>query len=293
MDGDLDFIPLPEDSLELRALVDFCPVFFEKDLTFCQSSPGATVHRQWPHQPLALHAANYGHTMNWENGDTSPWTVVEEFFTFRAAATMHCLNMLEHLIDETLSNIKSENFDSTSLELVTTFDHAQTALLRYASQQEDLLRHLRSRKFSELWMIDTSQAALTSRALDKERIEEDIRFLSHRAHTLAELCESGRSTIRSNAAIEESKHERAETRLITQLTAITYRLTFVFLPISYITSVFGMNFRQFGQGDLDIWLWVTVTLPILILCVIGVEFGGSIRYAVRKWAESLAGCKAD
>ncbi|PYI14645.1 hypothetical protein BO99DRAFT_406498 [Aspergillus violaceofuscus CBS 115571] len=51
-----------------------------------------------------------------------------------------------------------------------------------------------------------------------------------------------------NFSIAESKRTAEESRLVGELTKLTNRLTFIFLPISFVTSVFGMNFKQFGQG---------------------------------------------
>ena len=86
----------------------------------------------------------------------------------------------------------------------------------------------------------------------------------------------------SSFSIVESKRAAQEAKLVTALTKATNRVTFIFLPISFVTSVFGMNFKQFGQGPLSIWLWVEVGLPLLIICVVIVEYGSRIRSATRK-----------
>ena len=86
----------------------------------------------------------------------------------------------------------------------------------------------------------------------------------------------------SNASIDEAKHSNEQAVLVTGLTKATNRLTFIFLPISFLTSVFGMNFRQLGQGPLSIWLWVAIALPLLAVCIVLVERGSQLKAILRR-----------
>jgi Mg2+ and Co2+ transporter CorA len=47
--------------------------------------------------------------------------------------------------------------------------------------------------------------------------------------------------------------------LATQVTKLTILAT-IFLPLSYCTSIFGMNFVELDQ--LSIWIWVVVTFAV-------------------------------
>ena len=67
---------------------------------------------------------------------------------------------------------------------------------------------------------------------------------------------------------------------MTELTKATNRLTFIFLLISFPTSVLGMNFRQLGQGTLSIWLWVA---PLLAGRVVLVESESQLNTLLRRF----------
>ena len=76
-----------------------------------------------------------------------------------------------------------------------------------------------------------------------------------------------------------------EASLVTRLTKATNRVTFIFLPISFVTSVFGMNFKQLGQGTLPIWIWAVITVPLLIASIVTVERGHWIKTRWRDYRQ--------
>ena len=44
------------------------------------------------------------------------------------------------------------------------------------------------------------------------------------------------------------------------------RLAFIFIPLSFTASFFGMNFSQFTNGALlSIWIWFVVSVPFLLV----------------------------
>ncbi|KAF3021911.1 hypothetical protein E8E14_006745 [Neopestalotiopsis sp. 37M] len=121
-----------------------------------------------------------------------------------------------------------------------------------------------------------------SRLLAKS--EEDFQYIFERAQSLVTICDDGKSTLISNASVQDALRSAAEAKLVTRLTKATNRVTFIFLPISFITAVFGMSFQEFGQGDLPLWIWAAVTAPLLLISVLFVEKGDEIR----SWYRSLS-----
>jgi len=52
-------------------------------------------------------------------------------------------------------------------------------------------------------------------------------------------------TMMSNVFVEETKRSSRAAVLVTGLSKATSRLIFIFLPISFVTLVFGMDSKQF------------------------------------------------
>lgn len=68
----------------------------------------------------------------------------------------------------------------------------------------------------------------------------------------------------NSAVVAESRKNMQQTERMKKPTL----LATLFIPLSFSTSVFGMNFRQFGQGHLSIWIWAAVSVPILVVAVV-------------------------
>ena len=252
--------------------LDFCPVFFEKDLLGEYDGEENLGDSQCSKskQPLSVLLERYGMTVNWEKAAADPVIAIQELFTFQAAAELQYLNMLESLISNHISQAKASQ-TRTDISSILHFDYAKSILIRHDAHIESLIswfeKGLSGWTHGLVMGDDRDQKAMSM-------VEIDLAYLLTRIRNTIALCEAGREAIMSNAAIEETKKSREETQLVIQLTKATNRLTFIFLPISLVTSAFGMNFKQFGQGHLSLWLWVWITLPLLAACILLVERGG-------------------
>jgi Mg2+ and Co2+ transporter CorA len=111
---------------------------------------------------------------------------------------------------------------------------------------------------------------------------EDYQALLHRANSLSQLYSEGIDDIRTSAMLMESKKAIVQAEGVARLTL----LAFFFLPLSFTTSLFGMNFKELGD-QLSIWTWVVVSVPIfgfsVILC-----FWRELSKTLRKLRKSRA-----
>lgn len=236
-------------------------------------------------QPLSWLPGNYGYTIDWKRAAADPLSTLQELFTFHAASEVQYLNMLEQFITEQITRAESMSGE-TEIDSILHFDYAKSILVRHDAHIQSILCSLQSH------LQDWKRAAPQAQSPDGDLVptlQTDLEYLSTRIHNIIKLCEAGRSTIMSNTSIEEDKRSDEQAALVANLTKATTRLTFIFLPISFVTSVFGMNFKQFGQGPLSIWLWVAITLPLLVLCIILVERGGYLKRSLGKVGKALRG----
>ena len=88
--------------------------------------------------------------------------------------------------------------------------------------------------------------------------------LLRQAETLCQLHSDSIEDIRTSAALAESRKATRQTEGLARLTF----LAFLFLPLSFTTSFFGMNFQELGaQNNLSIWAWVVVSVPLFIFAL--------------------------
>ncbi|KAJ5736152.1 uncharacterized protein N7483_001277 [Penicillium malachiteum] len=276
-----DYLPIPATDAfkNLGSALECCPVFFEKHIPIPVESRNQTCCCRGNAQALSVLSSNYGHTLSWSALQDDPVLVLEELFAFQSAAAMQYLNMLRNDITQAMYRTQKMNVESLNIDDIANFEYTKAVLVRWASHFRGLSQAL------DPDSPGNPIAPLTHQTKRRDLLtlaRGDLACLSAEAQVLIELCDSGKSTIMTNFSIAESKRTAEESRLVGELTKLTNRLTFIFLPISFVTSVFGMNFKQFGQGSLDIWIWVAVSVPLLMVCVILVEWRISVRALVEK-----------
>lgn len=288
-DTDFSFVPTP-DTDQFKGAVDrfeFCPVFFEKDLSEKPhlSRPPTGTQNPRLRQALSSLPGNYGYTLEWTEASLDPMFAIQELFTFHAASELQYVNMLEQFVTDQISRAESKQA-GTEMSSILHFDYARSILIRHEADIQNLLGSLDT--CLKGWNQKATQTHCNSEQL-RSTLRIDLKYLSTRIQHIIKRCEAGRSTIMSNASIEEVKRSNEQAVLVTGLTKATNRLTFIFLPISFLTSVFGMNFRQLGQGTLSIWLWVAIALPLLACCILLVESGSYLKTVLRRCLGCLSG----
>lgn len=89
-------------------------------------------------------------------------------------------------------------------------------------------------------------------------IEKAFRGLLHNAELLLYYCQKAEEFYRrlktedlQNARLKEARESKNATISGGMLT----RLAFIFIPLNFTTSFFGMNVSLFGSGDLKIWIF--------------------------------------
>jgi Mg2+ and Co2+ transporter CorA len=236
-----------------------------------QTSVGQNDNSRSTLQPLAVLPSRYGETMDWTTVRADPLLVLQELFYFQTAAACQYLDMLRKLISGWTAQLHPTGDSDPTMEFIIHFEYTKTVLVRWSTHFSILLLRLGD-QLSHDEGLTPEQRRLRQTSFSP--IKKDIEYLQKEAETLIKLCESGKATIMSSFSVYASKRAQKESSLVTQLTKTTNRITLIFLPISLVTSVFGMNFKQLGQGPLSIILWVAVSVPLLVVCIFVSEWGG-------------------
>ena len=119
----------------------------------------------------------------------------------------------------------------------------------------------------------------TPKALAAARsLRTDYQHLIDRALKLLGYCDRGVQVVMNNAMIKESREAINQAEGVVKLT----RLAFVFIPLSFTTSFFGMNFKQLDGDILGIWVWFVVSLPVLMIVMLLMRYDISPMWYRRK-----------
>jgi hypothetical protein len=191
---------------------------------------------------------------------------LSSLYSFAAASNNQFMNFLRSHIEEALhSSDAQQELSLTNLRYFRSIldDH----ITDLAATVEQLEKHKHSS-----WSKITSPGKSKDESKDlqskdwivRETLEEnlaDYRALYRTAKDLSKLCIHGAGSILDRGMLEESRRAIEQAEKLKRLTI----LAFFFIPLSFLASIFGMNFKQFGQGQQSLWIYFVLALPVLWL----------------------------
>ncbi|KAK0702783.1 hypothetical protein B0H67DRAFT_595098 [Lasiosphaeris hirsuta] len=96
-----------------------------------------------------------------------------------------------------------------------------------------------------------------------ESVADDMAFLDLRASALSERCSDTIAAEMNAVTIAEARKRLTQSRRTEILTV----LTFIFVPLSFVLSFFGMNVDVFEEPGQPLMRFFQVAVPITAVCV--------------------------
>ncbi|KAK3377009.1 hypothetical protein B0T24DRAFT_665847 [Lasiosphaeria ovina] len=216
---------------------------------------------------------------------------LSELFRFAASAELQFLSLLQKRIEREVSFVGAKGVDlqgggSDSVVLLN-LKYLKTQLTSHAqSLAETTARILRNRRSPD-WprVFDAAAAAAggfrgddddgggggngnVSPPAAVEMAEKtavlllaDFEYLLQRADALARECEHGMTTLANSSVLQESRRSADLAMTVQKLTIIST----IFIPLSFVSSVWGMNFQELGSGNQPIWMLSATAVPIVLV----------------------------
>jgi len=115
---------------------------------------------------------------------------------------------------------------------------------------------------------------------------EDYEQLHLRCIDLSNMCTQGISLAMNKAAIEESRKAIEQSERLKKLTL----LATLFIPLSFSSSLFGMNVDLLGQSTVGFWWFLVVCIPITLFAYI--LYLWDFQVLKRRWVRLWKGCRS-
>ena len=113
--------------------------------------------------------------------------------------------------------------------------------------------------------LPKSEGVLYSKAESpKQALLKDFNYLHKHAQLLLGRCAGGMEVIMSNATLRQSERAIRQARGVAKLTIVA----FVYIPLSFTTTFFGMKFSEIASGKLSIWIWFVTLVPVFVISVV-------------------------
>ncbi len=208
-----------------------------------------------------------------------PFYALTHLFGFVVRAEHHFLNMMH-----SMSNTSPAEYDMNNSPLVlNNLVYNKTILERHVRQIKECMSLIDSRGGPD-WRRATEVVHKEALAAMKT-LSADFRVLLDSSQSLVNLLHQQIELIHSQAGLRESRGALEQAKSIKVLTAITV----LFLPLSFVTSFFGMRLEDFGSEAGLLWHWVAVSMPVLVTSLTYIWFiSGGFR-SIQKFGSSLMG----
>ena len=198
---------------------------------------------------------------------------LSDLFKFVTHSECQCFNMIERQIAKATSCSKEEM--ERALEDLK-YIHS---LLEDRDERLLQMSTFWKSRGEPQWPAATQQAHVEVVNETLQAVEGDLDHLLRRSKNLSSRCIEGANMITNTAMLEESKKAMGQAERLNRLSL----LAFFFLPLQLASSVFGMNFKQFGQGPLSIWMFPLVLIPVLVVSALLTFWDRTMSIAKRYW----------
>jgi hypothetical protein len=246
-----------------------------KDHSKPQTSNGAAIPAT-SKQSVSLLPFLYGKSLNPYAMCLDPFYALNELFTFVAQSENQFLNLVESIVDRSTSG-NIENVAKSLLDNQADLLYHIRILGQHIARIRDTAEIIKSRADLDWPKYREGQASTATRWL-----ERDYDHILQRSVLLQQRCEREMDMLMTRASLEESRASVIQAHRVTRLTI----LAFFFLPLSFSTSIFGMNFVTFPRFIDGIWVWVVVMVPLLIISFSVVSWD---KTQIKRWSHSVTG----
>jgi CorA-like Mg2+ transporter protein len=190
-----------------------------------------------------------------------PFYALHELFEFAGASELQFLNLTEDKLGpETSCEVLANETPSLS-NLLYTLEILQAQTRRLTENIEKI-----KCRGSSQWPHAADNTDLGKKAKEAaDLLLRDYEFLLAKAQDLSRQCERSMSVIMYSANIVESKRAMEQANRVGKLTMLAY----LYVPLSFTSSFFGMNFTQFSSGPyLSVWVWFAVSVPVMAFSIL-------------------------
>lgn len=220
-----------------------------------------------PYDPLRIYA-----------GMNGPELLSRPFFGLASVLSSAALswNQVLNFIEEDIAKYQDVPAEETSSALVQVRFNAGV-IQRFQGFIQLDLETVRDDSWNAISMLHSREARgngenrdEVERSLDREQeishaeLVRDYESLLARCKLLSSRCESASSLLQSAVGLLESQESIRQNRELNKLT----KLAFVFVPVSLVSSIFGMNVVEINPGSIpSVWHFFLTAVLLLILCL--------------------------
>ncbi|KAK1675753.1 hypothetical protein BDP55DRAFT_715438 [Colletotrichum godetiae] len=191
---------------------------------------------------------------------------LSEIFRFSVASEAQFLDKLQHLLEEDMQPAVLAETNSDKRMTMWNLVHNKQILDRHVQNLEEICEFLEA-KDSNNWSTARSEGGLKKACMANRLIERDYQKMRRRAIKLSEDYWQSTTMLANAAMIDDSQRTISQGEIVRKLST----LGFFFLPLTFSTSIFGMNLQELNEGShskLGVWLGIAAASLLLAYLVL-------------------------
>ncbi|KIW33961.1 uncharacterized protein PV07_00772 [Cladophialophora immunda] len=248
-----------------------------------ENPPVTAQRRPFSQSTSLLSGEQYGYYLHAPTMRVDAFYALHDVFAFVASAENQFLNMLNA---KYLSNTRRYSTISQLEKELTNLRYHNMIVRDHASQLQRTIDCIQNR-WDPHWIRPKRprppnrqsppagpeqgpEHLLAAHESEVQRTEaaasmllRDFHGLLRKAQELSQRYNERIDEIRTSNMLAESRKATEQARSVTRLSL----LAFLFLPLSFTTSFFGMNFRELGP-DLSLWIWAVTSVPVFVFALL-------------------------
>lgn len=236
------------------------------DHTRLQAHPKDRNAEEWKAaQNIALLPFQYGSRLDKNLARQDTLYALGEVFQFSASAEVQLLNLLQSRIEHELSFVGTQggNDEYRPISLLN-LKYIKTQLAAHVQNLNETVDLLQNRNHLDWPHIKGSGEESDTVERSANMLLADFKYLLKRADSLANQCDQGMTTLVNSSMIDESRRSAHLAMKVQRLTVIAT----IFIPLSFVCSVWGMNLEVLGSGSQPFWKCVVSAVPIVLVALV-------------------------
>lgn len=212
-------------------------------------------------QNAALLPLDYGRYLDPHVASQDPFYAISDIFRLCAVSENQVLNLLQECVAPETDQI-STSADKPTLSNLLYLQRILEAHLERLRSNENAIR----RRGGPHWPRANSndRKAQETAQLEADALLLDFQRLVTHAELVSDKCTRGVQIILNNSMLRQSQQAIEQANRVARLTLIA----FIYIPLSFTTSFFGMNIAELGvSGGRPMWWWGAISGPTLLLTV--------------------------
>lgn len=221
------------------------------------SSSQAMAQRKIPQSASLLHLG-YTKKADYQTMACDPFHALNSVFCFVASSELQIINLIEEKLRNELDQAA---LDQQYHQDVSNILYHKQILRRHMTYLLQIRAFVEARGDPD-WPKSTDPKLCEKADSAAYHLLKSFKSLHERAQTLIGECDTGMMVRMNTLQIREAQGALKQAKATAKLT----KLAFFYVPLSFTTSLFGMNVMEFGVNcSIKVWQWAVTSALLLVI----------------------------